>query len=379
MPISQIILRRTAVVLLLIFSVAAQAEETSGLTISPMNGATGFDDDTDNDLHWSLGLGYQFNNPWAVEFVYSDVNTEDDRTGVDLDFTRWHVDGLYHLNQRGAFRPYLAFGAGRGEYDFSSGTRDTDTLLNVGMGVKYTLAKNTSLRSELKLFEGNDFDAAKYAFSVGLHHVFFAKTAPLIQKAKDSDHDGFLDEIDQCPATPRGEAVDTRGCELDSDKDGILDKNDNCPDTRNRKAKIDEHECYVLITETVTTELDVKFDTDSDRSRPEHKQKVEHVFKFMQSYPLTKVTIEGHTDSKGKSEYNQSLSERRAKTIAEMLVKDFGLSESRVSRKGHGETRPIADNLTAAGRQKNRRAVGKIEASIQKVEEKIEEKIEEKN
>jgi outer membrane protein OmpA-like peptidoglycan-associated protein len=62
-----------------------------------------------------------------------------------------------------------------------------------------------------------------------------------------------------------------------------------------------------------------------------------------------------------------------------MLVKDFGLSESRVSRKGHGETRPIADNLTAAGRQKNRRAVGKIEASIQKVEEKIEEKIEEKN
>ena len=376
MSISQIILRPATVALLIIFAIAAQAEEKTGVTISPMVGATNFDEGIGEDLHWSLGLGYQFNNPLAIEFVYSEADADNDRTGADLDFTRWHVNGLYHLNKIGGYRPYITLGAGRGEYDFSAGTRDTETLVNVGLGVKYEFAENTSLRSEFKFFNGNDLDVAEYAFSIGLHHVFSAGApykAPYkapTQEAKDSDSDGVLDQIDQCPTTPHSEAVDKLVCELDSDKDGILDKNDHCPDTRDQKAKIDERGCYVLITETVAIELDVEFDNDSASSRPEHKQQVSDVHTFMQSYPLTKVIVEGHTDSNGKSAYNQSLSERRAKTIAKMLVNDFGISESRVSSKGYGEDRPIADNSSSAGRQKNRRVSGKIETSFEKVQKK---------
>ena len=372
MSITKIIVRSITVVLLTFSTSALQAEEKSGMTISPMVGTTKFDDGIGEDLHWSLGLGYQFNNPWALEFVYADANADNDRTGVDLDFTRWHVDGLYHLNKIGGYRPYLALGAGRGEYDFSTGTSDTDTLLNVGVGVKYEFAENTSVRSEIKFFDGNDLNVAEYAFSIGLHHVF-AASAPAkapVKKILDSDNDGVLDSTDRCPTTPAGLAVNELGCELDTDKDGITDRNDHCPGTTDRMAKIDSKGCYVVITETVTIQLDVEFDSDSADSRSAHRQAVSKVHKFMQAYPLTKVTIEGHTDSSGRKEYNQALSERRAKTIANMLVNEFGINQSRVFTKGYGEDMPIADNSTIDGRQKNRRVIGRIEAEVEKVQKK---------
>ncbi|MFT7688342.1 MAG: OOP family OmpA-OmpF porin [Candidatus Azotimanducaceae bacterium] len=372
MSISKIFTRTALAALIICSTATIQAEEKSGMTISPMIGVTKFDDGIGEDPHWSLGLGYQFNNPWAIEFVYSDANADDDRTGVDVDFTRWHLDGLYHLNKIGDYRPYVTFGGGRGEYDFSTGPSDTDTLLNVGVGVKYEFAENTSVRSEFKLFDGNDLDVAEYAFSVGIHHVF-AASAPAraaVQQPLDSDNDGVLDSVDQCPTTPAGEAVNKLGCELDSDRDGIADKNDRCPGTTDQMAIIDSKGCYVLITEKVSIELDVEFNTDSSDSRPEHKEKVAKVHKFMQSYPLTKVSIEGHTDSVGKREYNQALSERRAKTVADMLINDFGIEQSRVTTKGFGEDKPIADNSTKAGRQENRRVVGDVEAINEMIKKK---------
>ncbi|MCB0421253.1 MAG: OmpA family protein [Bdellovibrionales bacterium] len=86
----------------------------------------------------------------------------------------------------------------------------------------------------------------------------------------------------------------------------------------------------------------------------------ESITKLLVSHQITKVTIEGHTDSVGRDEVNMELSQYRANTIRDYLVKNTSLTESQVEAIGYGETKPIADNGNYQGRAKNRR----VEISI---------------
>jgi outer membrane protein OmpA-like peptidoglycan-associated protein len=72
------------------------------------------------------------------------------------------------------------------------------------------------------------------------------------------------------------------------------------------------------------------------------------------AHPGLKLEVEGHTDSTGSDEFNQALSEQRANTVRGYLIQQ-GLSADAVTARGFGKTAPVADNSTAAGRQKNRR------------------------
>ena len=344
-------------------------DEISGITISPMVGMSFYDiEGSDESAHGSIGIGYQFESPWALEFVYADTETEVDRLNLDIDFSRWHLDALYHTDTIGDIRPYFAFGVGEGEYDYSPGRDIDERLYNLGAGVKYAFADNTSFRGDLKAFYGTDENDVNMAISLGIYHVFgTASAAPVSSAPLDSDNDGVIDDNDACPDTPTGASVDFRGCPLDADKDGVADYRDQCPDTTNRSAIIDDNGCYEVLKEEVRIALDVEFDNDSANSRDSHRPEVKRVHDFMQKYPGTQVTIEGHTDSRGSEAYNQNLSERRAKTIADMLINDFGVSASRVKFVGYGEARPIADNNTADGRQRNRRVVGSVEATVETI------------
>jgi len=109
--------------------------------------------------------------------------------------------------------------------------------------------------------------------------------------------------------------------------------------------------------EKVCMTLNIEFDTNNAVIKPEYYMEVEKVAKFMEKYPQVKGIIEGHTDSVGSAKYNLKLSQRRAESVVNMLVGKFGISESRLSAKGYGLTRPIADNSTRDGRQMNRRIV----------------------
>ena len=73
-----------------------------------------------------------------------------------------------------------------------------------------------------------------------------------------------------------------------------------------------------------------------------------------QKYPDTDIQIIGHTDSKGSDEYNQGLSQRRSSAVATYLSGQ-GITSSRLSTKGMGETDPVASNETEDGRAQNRR------------------------
>lgn len=99
----------------------------------------------------------------------------------------------------------------------------------------------------------------------------------------------------------------------------------------------------------------VHFDFDSHRLNAEAKTELEEIFAYLQKKPAFNIEIHAHTDNRGSHQYNMELSRNRASAIVSYLV-GLGLSKERVAAKGHGSTRPIADNGSDDGRQQNRRA-----------------------
>jgi OOP family OmpA-OmpF porin len=359
-------------------SVSAQAEDVTGVTIYPHIGHTTFENDRfdfDSDNHWGLGVGYRFNGPWALELVFQSSEPDIGKGLVgEGDVDHWRLDALYHLDESffdTKLRPFLSLGAGNADYD-SPFFKEDESHLNVGAGFKWALNPRTSLRSDLKFFNEDDL---KLAFSVGLEFALGStaaapKPAPRTEPVEgDADRDGVLDSRDECPNTPAGVSVDRTGCPLDSDRDGVYDYRDQCPDTP-RGAMVDAKGCHKTLEKTVSITLNIEFDFDSSEARTEHAAEVRKVANFMRRYADSSVTMEGHTDSRGNADYNQGLSERRAKTIADMLISDFSIDESRVSSRGLGESQPIAGNDTDEGRQRNRRVVAVVEGQDKEIQMK---------
>jgi outer membrane protein OmpA-like peptidoglycan-associated protein len=113
-------------------------------------------------------------------------------------------------------------------------------------------------------------------------------------------------------------------------------------------AKITETEVVIQLPGSIL------FDFDSANIRPDADRALDDVAQVIKAYESRSVRIEGHTDSVASDEYNQSLSERRAGSVADWFAKD-GIERGRLAVAGHGEKKPLATNDTAAGRQLNRR------------------------
>lgn len=104
----------------------------------------------------------------------------------------------------------------------------------------------------------------------------------------------------------------------------------------------------------VVTVDDVLFEVDRAELKPGARRQLAQLADVLTRYPDTDVSIEGHTDSTGSSEYNQELSERRAAAVRSFLASQ-GVSQQRLDTLGLGEHQPVASNATAQGRQQNRR------------------------
>jgi len=109
-----------------------------------------------------------------------------------------------------------------------------------------------------------------------------------------------------------------------------------------------------------TFELLVQFDFDKSDIKSVYKPQFEEIARVLKESPEVSMTVEGHTCSIGTEQYNQGLSERRSEAVKNMFIQDYGFSPDRISIEGYGETRPVADNNTQAGREKNRRAIAVI-------------------
>jgi outer membrane protein OmpA-like peptidoglycan-associated protein len=175
----------------------------------------------------------------------------------------------------------------------------------------------------------------------------------------DTDKDGINDEEDKCPTVPG--LARYQGCPIpDRDKDGVNDEEDKCPDLFGTVANQGCPEITEEVKKTVGfAAKNILFVTGSYKLVSSSYKGLNEVIKIMQANPAMKLQIDGHTDNVGKDDYNQTLSENRAGAVKNYFISK-GIDESRITSAGHGETMPIADNKTAAGRQKNRRVEMKL-------------------
>lgn len=179
---------------------------------------------------------------------------------------------------------------------------------------------------------------------------------------KDTDGDGLPDDFDKCPT----EAGPLNGCpDLDADKDGINTPDDKCPDQPEVKNGFDDTDgCPDEIPEKVKkfsgVIAGIEFDTGKDTIRPVSEGVLTNALAILQEYPNLKIEISGHTDNVGTEEANVDLSQRRADSVKKWFV-DKGIAPERLTTRGAGPKEPIADNKTAAGKQKNRRIEFKLQ------------------
>ena len=175
----------------------------------------------------------------------------------------------------------------------------------------------------------------------------------------DTDKDGINDEEDKCPTVPG--VARYQGCPVpDTDGDGINDEEDRCP---NLKGVPENFGCPVIPPEIIKrVEIAAKnilFITGSAKLQTKSYKGLNDVVAIMKENPEMKLAIDGHTDWVGTDEYNQKLSDDRAASVRAYIISK-GVDASRIVSAGHGESMPIADNKTAAGRQQNRRVEMKL-------------------
>lgn len=269
-------------------------------------------------------LGYFLTDDVSLNLshgVYKSL--EQDFSGSNGDKINGHLTGLeavYHLGEPGvrSLRPYLSAGFAHQELDnTASRGQNKTTLATVGTGVKYYISENMLLKAGLDVMHGLDHEQTEWMAGVGVGVNFGggAKPAP-------------------APVVAAAPVVE-------------------------QPAPVAEP-----VPEVVRVELDVKFDFDKAQVKPESVADIRALADFMNQYPQTATTVEGHTDSVGTDAYNQRLSERRAAAVRDVLVNQYGVDAGRVSSVGYGESRPVADNATEAGRAVNRRVEAEVEAQI---------------
>jgi len=179
----------------------------------------------------------------------------------------------------------------------------------------------------------------------------------------DGDGDGVFDGLDRCPDTPRGVKVDASGCPVDSDGDGVLDGVDRCPDTP-RGTQVDAQGCpnappkvespFIPAPKKPVVLEGVTFATDSAALTDASKGILDQVAAGLKDNPDVRVEVAGHTDSSGSDKHNQALSQWRAESVRDYLVR-MGVPAAQVQARGYGESQPVAENTTAGGKAKNRR------------------------
>ena len=170
----------------------------------------------------------------------------------------------------------------------------------------------------------------------------------------DTDKDGINDEQDKCPDVAG--VARYQGCPIpDTDKDGVNDEEDKCV---NLAGPASNYGCPVIAQAVVDkinyAAKNIFFATGSAKLLPKSFKSLNEVVKILGEDKTLKLDIDGHTDSQGKPEKNQILSDNRASAVKTYLVSK-GVEESRLNAAGHGQDQPVADNKTAAGRAKNRR------------------------
>ena len=216
--------------------------------------------------------------------------------------------------------------------------------------------------------------------------------------ATDYDQDGVFDRVDYCNNTPLGCIVDATGCQTDADGDGVCDGLDKCPDTP-KGEKVNKEGCSASqlavekvpavppppppaqeiqrptppppaptppqsevekqLIETGNIVLhDVYFETGKAVLLPESETRLNEAGAAIEKFADLKVEVQGHTDSRGTTKYNEKLSQARAGAVRDYLLAHFHLNADNVFAKGYGESQlAVSPEKSADDYAQNRRVV----------------------
>lgn len=173
----------------------------------------------------------------------------------------------------------------------------------------------------------------------------------------DSDNDGIADDLDECPA--HAGLPQFNGCP-DSDGDGIPDKNDLCPTI---PGIAENNGCPAMLREEIEiidrAFSNLEFESGKSIIKSASFASLDELAVLLAKKEMWKVQLSGHTDNTGNPVKNMELSKNRTQAVKDYLIKQ-GVKEFRIKTEWFGQERPVADNKTPAGRQKNRRVEMKI-------------------
>jgi OmpA-OmpF porin, OOP family len=332
---------------------------------------------TDVGALYGFGAAYYPTSHWGVGIDGENLEFEDDaNTNGKYYMTLRPVtlSAVYCFFEDNIWTPYLTAGLGKyGERGVrTDGEDDTVWGGKVGAGIEYFPRPFFSVSPQVVYHmaaKGGDGSRAAHAAAPALKlTVYFGQKAeeppdePVAASAPevDTDGDGVYDAFDKCPDTPKGATVDGDGCPADDDKDTVWNGIDQCANTPVDRIA-DETGCPM--PEKVNIDLHIQFDNNRADIKEMYRDQIAKVAMFMRTYPAVTAEIEGHTDSVGSSKKNTALSRQRADNVKKYLVKEFGIDAARLTARGYGPSRPIADNGTEEGRAMNRRVVASLETT----------------
>ena len=384
-----------------------------GFYVAPMGSYVLADDDwsADDGFGGTLALGYRLGS-LALELTGSMVDLDAESGGQDVGLEAYGANLLYYPFKKGfASGLYSIIGLGNISVDDFTAPNstvpyhDSTEYVQAGLGWliplsfgKYdfgiraeAMARHQHLEiSPTPAVGGNpDLDLNDGVFNLGLQLPFGLRSDPppppppapvavvkplsICADGNDNDGDGAIDYPADpgCTSADDSDETDPPQCSdgKDNDGDGLID----FPDDKGCESASDLDEADPCAppkpgerislkgcgTGDIIVLKGVNFDFDKATLTSNAKSILDGVSEDLNAYSDIKVELSGHTDSRGSDSYNQNLSERRAASVRRYL-EGKGIDGSRMTSVGYGESQPIADNETDAGRELNRRVELKV-------------------
>lgn len=302
--------------------------------INPKNGYIG-----------GLRLGYWITNSLSAELSGQRAFSEDTTGASNINMDGYRLNVLWNFAPAHRIRPFLTLGGGLERFGFAVTGNDYTLAYNGGVGSRFFIKNNWGVRVEGRYVMVNEKIAGdSYQYNIegqlGLFFLFGGHKKVVVAPVPTP-----VVEPAPAPAAP----VDG-----DSDSDGVLDSKDKCANTP-AGTKVDETGCTPEVVKKTRGALKgVKFLFGKAELTEDSKKILSEVATAMKEITDGKVEVQGHTDNIGSSDVNLNLSQARAQSVADYLIEQ-GVDEKQLSWKGYGDSMPVGDNKTSAGRAQNRR------------------------
>jgi OmpA-OmpF porin, OOP family len=317
-----------AIILLLPFSVRSEIREGT-FELSPFLGYNLFEDrqNLEDDFVFGGRFGYTLTNNFGLEGAWEYMSTGVDDKAENYsrqgEFTSpidsvkinmYHLDLLYHFMPEGDFNPFIVAGYGAANYRPEKINHNDMSLISFGLGTKYWIADNFAFRLDLR--DNMILDEAIHNFEATVGIVFAGggetkvatkatprpkEDAPVVVLMSEPKAEEKVKQVAAVPATPK---------------------------------------VVVLAFE------DVHFNFDQSTLTPEAREILKRNIAILKANPNVKIRIAGYTSASGTEEYNQRLSERRAKAVYDYVTKEGLVSSKNLTTIGYGEKSPAEHEPT---------------------------------